>query len=159
MAYINKINVNGQEVKCCQLEGIIDENEKARFIEGDIVTPTIEGVTFNYAKWSLSGTHLMLVLAFEVDANLTLAADTLFGYVVLPDWVYNKIYPITAGTVIMYKNFLSRDVGGNPAYSEITMNLLKTNSRIEIHNELAISSVGLTKKAIRIQYDLLIDND
>ena len=56
------------------IENIYDEDEHKRFIEGDLTLQTIEGVSFSYGKWSLSGTHLMVVIAGSI-ANETVIAS------------------------------------------------------------------------------------
>ena len=45
-----------------KLENIKDDNGKFRFIEGTPIPTTTTGVTYSYSKWSLSGTHLMIVI-------------------------------------------------------------------------------------------------
>lgn len=59
-------------------EDIVDKNGNPRFIEGTITPETISGITFTYCKWSLSGTHLMIVLAGTCK-NVTLANNTTFS--------------------------------------------------------------------------------
>ena len=53
-------------------ENIVDKDGHKRFIEGTPTNPTIEGVEITYAKWSLSGTHLMLVMAGNVASTTVL---------------------------------------------------------------------------------------
>ena len=72
-----------------KMENIKDNSGHNRFIEGDLDTYTVANVTFSYAKWSLSGTHLMIVLAGTNKQQVN--AGTYLAEFEPPTWIYNKI--------------------------------------------------------------------
>ena len=135
-------------------ENIVDKDGHKRFIEGDITIETITGITKQYGKWSLCGTHLLIVLAVEIE-NGTALSGTLLAKVNLPTWIMDKIYPIISGSNIInatnYKAFAS-----DYTSQEMSVNLTK-----HVDNYLQIvGSLTLTKtRTCRIGIDLLIDND
>ena len=51
-------------------ENIVDNQGNTRFIEGDITIQEVSGVSKLFGKWSLSGSHLLIVLALGI-ANAT----------------------------------------------------------------------------------------
>ena len=81
------------------IEEIHDENGNLRFIEGDINTEEITGVSFDIAKFSLSGTHLMFVLAGSVENGTSLENNKRWGSLTIPQWIYNKIFELGGGVV------------------------------------------------------------
>lgn len=135
------------------IEALVDDSGNPRFIEGDGVPATIEGFTSTYCKWSLSGTHLMLVLAGNAEN-----ATTLSGFIVsfaLPEYIMNKIYPIFSSEI----NRLNITLWGDDFSTQASyIQLLKdANEKYLYFN---IPSLTLTKKrSFRVQFDLLIDND
>lgn len=138
------------------LENIVDAKGHKRFIEGNIETPELTGVTFTYAKWSLSGTHLMVVLAFNMVEGTSLGATDVIGTCVVPKWILDKIYRIISGSAVV--SFISskpRVLGvDSPAHS---FELDKTDVSLTIYpygNYTASHDTGF-----RLQFDLLIDND
>ena len=159
MAYINKIVVNGQEVNANQFEGILDKNGNARFVEGSIeYTGSNAGVHLEYGKWSLSGTHLMLVAAIKFDASSVIGNYELgLGTVALPDWILNKIYP-TASTFVSYGSLKTTTSGLESTNNTFNLYLNKSTGKLTI-NCLNSVTVGASDEYIRIQFDLLIDND
>ena len=51
-------------------ERIVDKDGHKRFIEGEIeLADSITYLTNLYGKWSLSGSHLMLVICIRTDEN------------------------------------------------------------------------------------------
>ena len=140
----------GGDVKV--FENIVDKDGHPRFIEGDIVyTNPIEGVLQKYGKWSLSGSHLLIVLALEYANGTELPYKTVG--LNLPEWIVNKIYPITS-QLIDYKVFAAF------ASDFTTQNqgayLVKYGTSVNIE----LANFTLTKdRAVRIAFDLLIDNE
>ena len=135
-------------------ENIVDKDGHKRFIEGNITTPAMTGITFNYAKWSLSGTHLMIVLAFTNDENAVFSTSSIS--INLPDWIKEKIVPIYRTTYVDTKAFYQR---ADSDLSTTTLNVaLKKDASANIDCS-SLSSVNLTKAGgARIQFDLIIDN-
>lgn len=138
------------------LDDIVDSQGNKRFIEGEGTTATITGVTFTYNKWSLSGTHLMLVCAGETSAGTTVTSNMLFVTYTLPDFVMDKIYPIWMNNSVDIKNFYFRSV--NSESSSLTVvQLRKENNTLTMHSNLSETMSG--KRAFRFQFDLLIDSE
>lgn len=87
-------------------EQISDNNGHLRFIEGDLANDT--AATVKYAKWALSGTHLLIVLAIanETAADITLAQWTnIFHTLNLPSWIYNKLVGYGATSIIAHSSY------------------------------------------------------
>lgn len=133
---------------------IKDENGHQRFIEGDIQTENIEGVDFTYAKWSLSGTHLMIVLAGSISENTTIARNQLLGTIPVPDWVKNKIYTIK-GIGITWEEFTVIDATWGTQKSSIL--LQKNENLIQLVQDANLECE--TQTEFRYSFDLLIDSD
>lgn len=131
------------------LENIVDSEGHKRFIEGSIIPVSLIEDIVVYSKWSLSGSHLMLVLALY---NNTGEAITISQYSELcninnmPEWIYSKIYSTNPNSNIL------GDVSG-------ATNIKATKSSSS--NLQFVTFVNLTisdKDALRLQFDLLIDN-
>lgn len=142
-------------------ESIVDKNGNKRFIEGDIAIEEITGITKKYGKWSLSGSHLMCVIACEVDANTEIPVwPSVFSYIELPEWIIDKIYPLT-------NNYLDgKDVNVTPlessGYSALTQRFAikvdKTNNQLVVQFDTAQSVTPTDDSGFRLAIDLLIDS-
>ena len=134
------------------LDSLVDSKGNPRFIEGDLTTTAIEGVTFSYAKWSLSGSHLMLVLAGSV-ANGTAIPAVDWAKIYLPTWILNKIYTVW-GDRIERKGI--ELIATNYSAQSLTVYLGKQSSYLFI----TAPTITLTaERFFRIQFDLLIDTE
>ena len=135
---------------------LIDSNGNSRFVEGDITMKTITGVTQTYGKWSLSATHLMLVIGFTIDNNTVLSPQAVAN-VDLPEYIYNKIIPLwTSGNhnyVARYTNTIYDADGQNNQNLQCFL-LKDTKVGIQIGSLTANSD-----KIVRVAFDLLIDAD
>ena len=134
------------------LSDIVDADGHKRFQEWDITTPTIEGVTFTYAKASLSGTHLMLVIAGTIANGTTIANSQQFGSITLPSWIHDKIVALWSTNV----NSILVTLYAND-YTSQSGNFLLAKGQ---DNLTVVKWTALTLTAernFRIQYDLLID--
>lgn len=136
-------------------ENIVDAEEHERFIEGDITINEISGVTKTYGKWSLSGTHLMIVLALSITNETSIADNTTLCSIDVPQWVKDKIVPIVGGTIVFRDD---KAYASDYTNQTLLNRLVKPNERtLQIRNDGAWE---LTKdRIIRIAYDLLIDVD
>ena len=135
-------------------ENITDKNGNKRFVEGDITMNAITGVTQTYGKWSLSGSHLMIVLCIKTEANITLAYPTKFADIILPNYITDKLVSIQ-GTAVDVKNI---------TFVKSTGSISSTPCRLEkITNGVSITKSGsyITElnDVCRIQFDLLIDDE
>ena len=133
-------------------DNITDSHGNKRFVEFDGVLPSIEGLTITYAKCSLSGTHLMAVVAGNIANTTILTNGAVLCRFTIPTYISSKIHPVFSNAVetkvvtAYASDWTSQDV----------VTVLQTGT-----NVLSITKVGnLTLTAdrnFRIQYDLLID--
>lgn len=136
-------------------ENIKDKNGHARFIEGEGSQFSIEGVTALYNKWSLSGTHLMLVFAFEIDANKSITSGDRIVEYSLPEWIMDKIAVLFGNYSVANQTF---DIFTNDGTATQTrMQLRKQGGKLSIATTEALGSTVKLKS--RIEFDLLIDNE
>ena len=138
------------------MSDIVDADGHKRFQEWDLTIPTLpEGVTSTYAKASLSGTHLMIVLALsfanasEVPSNAELAS------VELPSWIMNKIVPVWSSNWIEVKTATLR--ADDWSAQALSMGLTKASATtlkiLNVGSGLALTA----NRKTRMQFDLLID--
>ena len=135
---------------------LVDASGHDRFVEGELTTSSITDVEFTYKKWSLSGTHLMLVLAFNADVGAQLTANKVLAEANLPSWIVEKIIP-TFGIFVEVKSY--NLVDGTWTYTtQSSVALAKYNDVISIRN-ISNRTIADAKQFTRIAFDLLIDND
>lgn len=152
-------NVSGAKfIGDVALESIKDADGHARFIEGNLQVVEITGLTSVYAKWSLSGSHLMIVLAGTFDAETVITDNIVIASVNLPSWIMDKIYPVE-GTLIETKGVNCYASGMAYNYQTINLSLAKgTASSIDIRNIVGAQTVT-NNSSFRAEFDLLIDNE
>lgn len=136
------------------LANIVDEEGHNRFIEGDIDSTSLPNLTLKYGKWSLSGTHLMIVLALEVPSGTTTAVIN--KEIKLPQWVIDKIVPVF-GVYIEDKGNVYIKKENASQVGIIATNLNKQNDKIYI--AYVIQTATTDTGFVRITYDLLIDSE
>ena len=133
---------------------LVDADGHERFIEGDINIETITGITKKYGKWSLSGTHLMLVLACEVEDATAIDGGTLAN-ISLPQWILDKIVPVFSNAVSFQVIPMYAD---NWTSQNISLSLRKpADNLVRIAMESTVTLTATRK--FRAQFDLLIDNE
>lgn len=138
------------------LENIVDNAGNKRFIEGNVNVPTLEGVTFSYAKWSLSGSHLMIVIAFKIDNETSILSSQQIGEVSIPSWIGNKIYELLPpSAVVAIDSFVGR-ISGDKADHSFELDKVSSQSLI-VYPYGTLTATADT--GFRIEFDLLIDND
>lgn len=139
-----------------KIEDLVDSAGNKRFIEGNV---TLESggsaITKTYGKWSLSGTHLLIVLAGTIPAESVLADGSTIARVDLPSWIVNKIYP-TSGIVVTSKKVTFFKTGVPWVNEEKMFSLSKYNNGISIGNPFGAQTIT-NDSSFRIQFDLLID--
>ena len=137
------------------LDSLVDSAGNPRFIEGDLEVQTVTGVTANYYKWSLSGTHLMLVLACTLENSAVISNGTDLAIINLPSFINDKILPVYTDnkTVnIIRASALASDL----TTQVIGLGLRKdTNLTIRVYEGLTLTK----ERNFRVQFDLLIDNE
>lgn len=136
------------------IEALVDNSGNLRFIEGNGVLTEITGVTFAYNKWSLSGTHLMIVLAGTIANGTEIVISNILADYILPNYIFEKIHPIF-GSIIDLKSIpLYADNYGS---QNLTIQIRKETDRIRIQ---PTGTTNITaNRSFRLQIDLLIDNE
>ena len=142
------VNVN-------RIEQIVDADGHNRFIDDNVQTGVITDVTFNYAKWSLSGTHLMIVIAGNTTASIP--KYTLLASVNLPQWIKDKIYKLNNySSVVSMTNLIGRTITPD-AINTYKCTLSKTDEGVLNINAYEEINSGNYEEGFRLQFDLLID--
>lgn len=136
------------------LDSLVDSAGNPRFIEGAGVIPTITGVTNVYNKWSLSGSHLMIVLSDTVADTTALSFSTTLASYSVPSFILNKIVGVV-GSTIEYKT--ATLYASDFSNQTLPLSFRKVNEKLEIATN---ANLTLTKdRTFRIQFDLLIDTE
>ena len=139
-------------------ENIVDKDGHKRFIEGDIVLDESapEGFTKTYGKWTLSGSHLMIVLAMTITSGVSVGASTLLANVDLPKWIKDKIYAVY-GNYVMRITTLNIGTGTDTSFGfTLRKEGTSPNEVIKIRPEAFTTS---REEHVRAEFDLLIDNE
>ena len=137
------------------LENIVDADGHKRFIEGNGTPLAQEGFTPSYNKWSLSGSHLMVVLAGGISNGTNISIYSNLLTIVLPQWIYDKIYTVWGSSYIAVAKIELR--ANDWSTQELPVNIFKSDNMIGIQT---IEGITLTSdRYFRIQFDLLIDNE
>ena len=136
-------------------ENIVDKDGHKRFIEGDITLETTEGITQTYGKWSLSGSHLMIVVAGTIANGTSTSAFKMAWINNIPQWILDKIVT-TFSNVVEYKLY---NIYNNDFTSQ------QVSTYLGLDNDsgklfIQCGSINATAQRIfRFAYDLLIDNE
>lgn len=143
------------------MEKIVDSDGNARFVEGDITLEssfTTLGVTKLYGKWSLSGTHLMIVLALSIPSGVTTPENGIFCEITLPSFIHNKLTGLW-GNVLEVKDITFRDAtlwySGVAVLNSVYLNKIGDN-KVRLNTSAATITTEV-ESTCRIQFDLLID--
>ena len=138
-----------------RMEQIVDAQGHNRFIEGDITIESVSGVSKLYGKWSLSGSHLLIVLALGL-ANTTeiINGTTIAAMNNIPKWIQDKIVKLWSTNAVDRKSIYLW--GDDWSTQNCNCVLIKSTNSINI---VFGSSITLTAdRNCRIYFDLLIDN-
>lgn len=133
------------------LSDIVDTNGNYRFVEGDGI-PDTTNITSSYCKWSLSGTHLMIVLAGKYIVN-NVADQTVLAQYEVPEFILNKIFPVWGDNIEMKQVFARLEAGTG---YEDWFKFVKENGKLKI---LQQGQYNHNDTYFRIQFDLLIDSE
>ena len=140
-------------------ENIVDKAGNPRFIEGDISVINDLSELSPFAHWSLSGSHLMLVLCIynDTEEDITISGASELASVELPHWIAEKIFPMgTSGHIAMKSGIKGLYPSSlTPSVSDVTAYLLKTSDTIQLNGINAKFESG---DYYRIEFDLLIDD-
>ena len=138
-------------------ETIEDNDGHVRFVEGDGVQGSLAGVTISYCKWSLSGSHLMMVVAGTIANGTVIPNAFSFAYFSLPQWIYDKIYPIVDANVIERRviSFTASDY----STQDMPCTFEKRSGNAIYVRQSTVATTFTADRSFRIQFDLLIDNN
>lgn len=150
---MQKQGVTPEMILAPKMEDIVDADGHKRFQEWEGTRGIIpEGVTLTYNKATLSGSHLMFVIAGTVANGTQITNGNVFSYFDLPDWVMDKIVPVWQEHFLEVKTvrFFADD------WTQQTMNnTLAKYSKMQV---TASGDLTLTAyRSFRLQYDILID--
>lgn len=135
-----------------------DVSARPFIVEGDVITSTITDITFTYAKWSLCGTHLMIVIAGVAANDVSFSNNALFGIIYLPDYIMDKIATLTSqgrvsvGQLWSFVNFNANNIKNIALSKDESVGALKSIC-------WGTGTFTIPTGTFRIQYDLLIDNE
>ena len=133
-------------------ENIVDKDGHKRFIEGEITTYPYTDVSYSYAKWALSGSHLIIVVAMTFAPKEWTYA--VIAEVNLPQWIKDKLIPFFSSASIDVKSVVFYD--SSYATKNPIAFLVKDGNTIKI----ALNTITFTSTSNgRIEFDLLIDNE
>ena len=140
-------------------EDIKDKNGNPRFIEGnvDISSDTPEGITKNYGKWSLSGTHLLIVYVITIANNITLNDNAIVGRLSLPSWVYDNLVPVIPNRTEL--QFVDLKVyNTDTSIQSASYRIIKgADNTLSIRQNGSLTTTK--ERQARIAFDFLIDNN
>lgn len=156
-------NIENQEIGKGLFEKIKDKDGHLRFIDGDGTPLSLSGVSTTYCKWSLSGTHLMLVVAFYVEDGVTIPQYAQIGQYNLPEWILNKIVSAQGQS---QGNIEVKRIEGvkNDAFPFSTPQIIPTYIQKNQYGQIVTSLSEAYKNEtgsnvyFRAQYDLIIDD-
>lgn len=130
-----------------------DVSARPLIAEGDGVGLEQEGVTISYCKWSLSGTHLMLVCAGSITNTTVIVQNSKLAVFTLPDYIKNKIYSVW-GNNIEAKEI--RFYASDWSTQTLQIKFQKTSAGVQLETATLTASAD---RSFRAQFDLLIDNE
>ena len=136
------------------ISNLVDSKGNPRFVEGDGVGLTQEGVTILYCKWGLAGTHLMFVVAGSVANGTKILNSVNWATFNIPKFIKDKIYPVWANNYIERKLVVL--FADNWTSQNATAVLAKgDNISIQTSGDITLTA----DRSFRIQFDLLIDSE
>ena len=140
-------------------ENIVDKDGHKRFIEGNITLKNTlpEGITKVYAKWALSGSHLLIVVCLSGANATVISASTEIADISVPQWILNKIYPLVSG--ISYVETKTEQWYGSGWNSQSHLVSLRKSSESILNVRFEAGLTLSRDSTIRIAFDLLIDNE
>ena len=158
------INTNGAQDNVDPTElpalmsNIVDSHGNKRFIEGNITMNSINGITQSYGKWSLSGTHLMIVLAGKIASGTTLSGG-MIAPVNVPKYILDKVNYIIPGRVDVIRQRFPLYTATANVIADKLFYLDKQTGNMNIGASLIDPVTASEDAYFRIQFDLLIDSD
>ena len=139
------------------IANLVDKNGHVRFIDFVGAPLQQEGFTASYCKASLSGSHLLIVLAFSIANATEIASGAKLMQLALPKSICDKIYPVWHNSRIETKVVTTI----NDDWSTQNLNVvLSKRSNPDGLDIVTSGAYTATKdRSGRVAFDLLIDND
>ena len=134
-------------------ENIVDKDGHKRFIEENITIEELTGVSSPYAKWSLSGSHLLIVISVNVANGTAIPNNSYLAKINLPDWIKSKI---VAGYVSILDTKTITLRASDYTSQTLTAALIKETHGLTIQTS---SQAFTADRNGRVSFDLLIDNE
>lgn len=135
------------------LEDIVDSADNRRFIEGIVPIESLGEIIVDYNKWSLSGTHLMLVTVLRNNSGSDLSIiDSLIFSLELPNWIMSKIIPDSNDLISTYAVYDFNRTGA------CFVDLKKIDGKLKLYGHSSNATIKMNS-SYRIQIDLLIDSN
>lgn len=139
------------------MEEIHDTKGNLRFVEGNGTNGTISGLNITYNKWSLSGTHIMFVVAGSIDNATIVENGSVLSDFTLPSYIANKISKVWATDNIENKTIAFYD--DSWSLQNFSFVLRKTTPNTIRISKSGGNTTANNNRYFRIQFDLLIDNE
>lgn len=136
---------------------LVDSQGHNRFHEWNInlQESITEGVTKEYGKVSLSGTHLLMVFIINIP-NATELSTQYLGNVTLPKWISDKIF-IWFGNQVRVGSFQARASNGTTQTMYVSLRKSGTENNFGLYLDTAFTATA--DRVAVINFDLLIDNE
>lgn len=138
-------------------ETITDSHGNPRFVEGNLALSTISGVTFSYGKWSLSGTHLMIVLAGKIASGTYLGGYLNIATANVPDYILNKVQRIIPTRNDVIRQYFDIYSLGARVLVQKLFFLDKQSNGLNIGSSSVDPVTASEDGYFRLQFDLVID--
>ena len=134
---------------------LVDSKGNPRFVEGEGTPATLEGLNITFCKWSLSGTHLMFVIAGKITNGTILENGLRLADFTIPSFIFDKIAVVWGQFYIESKDV--KAVSDTWDEQTLSTTFAKYTNSIVItkRGNLTLSS----DKGFRVQYDLVIDSE
>ena len=137
---------------------LVDKDGHNRFIEGTNTLGQVltDRATIDYNKWSLSGSHLLIVVAgYLKPESEAYSGDEITISPNLPQWVLDKISGGNYG-IIEYKNYSALQT----SFGQLDVNgYWAKDTGLRFHSTGIDANNTLDGATFRIAFDLLIDNE
>lgn len=161
-AQVQEQSSSGELENVKVFEEIIDKDGHKRFIEGDLELDESvpEGITKTYGKWSLSGSHLLIVLCLTAEDTTELSGSQVLTTINLPKWIVDKLSVIFDSiSYVDTKNIIWYGAGWLAQNGLISVRKIGTEPNFEINIRTEVGITFTAKRSCRISFDFLIDNE
>ena len=133
---------------------LVDADGNDRFQEWEFTDKEVSGVSLTFAKASLSGTHLMVVVAGTIADTTVMTKGTNLAEATLPEWIMNKIFTIQGIRVIPHA---SEYLYSSDDTQTCASSLNKNDGKLYVSFNTNITLNA--DRAFRFAFDLLIDSE